>query len=45
MGMGITISKRKWGTGSLKSREGEATGISAEKQGFQKEEEQMQAQR
>lgn len=43
--MGITMSQREWGTGSLKTREGEASGISAEKQGFKKEEEQIQAQR
>lgn len=44
-GDGDNQSKRKWGTGSLKPREGETTGISAEKPGFRKEEEQMQAQR
>lgn len=43
--MGITMSKRESGTGSLKTREGEATGISAEKQGYRNEEEQIQAQR
>lgn len=45
MGMGITKSKRELGTGSLKTREGAATGISAEKQEFRNEEEQIQAQR
>lgn len=45
MGMGITMSKRESGMGSPKTREGEAIGISAEKQGFRNEEEQIQAQR
>lgn len=45
MGMVITMSKRESGMGSPKTREGEAIGISAEKQGFRNEEEQIQAQR
>ena len=43
--MGITISQRERGTGSLKTREEEAAGISAKQQGFSKEEPQNQAQR